>query len=215
MTAQSQIRYSKVKCFLQEGVYMRPSRWFGTILATALTLGGVTISEAQAVRLSDGQVYFVHPPRLITASATQTLAYFTGSTYFFTLEVPSDAGEPLQRVAIAQRYGNASTRRILYDTEDTTAFIGTRRNRDSALTLGETTFDSESRTVTVNFAPPVPPGNTITIALRVDRNPPTGGVYLFGVTAFPAGEPAYGQFLGYGRLQFDEPERSVPFSLFH
>lgn len=28
------------------------------------------------------------------------------------------------------------------------------------------------------------------------------GVYLFGVTAFPAGEKSHGQFIGFGRLHF-------------
>ena len=54
---------------------------------------------------------------------------------------------------------------------------------------------------TIAFDPPVSPGTTVTVALRAKRNP-SGGVYLFGVTAFPAGERSWGQFLGYGRLHF-------------
>nr|WP_199755917.1 DUF2808 domain-containing protein [Chroococcidiopsis cubana] len=45
------------------------------------------------------------------------------------------------------------------------------------------------------------PGTTVTVALRAKRNP-SGGIYLFGVTAFPTGEKSSGQFLGYGRLHF-------------
>jgi hypothetical protein len=54
----------------------------------------------------------------------------------------------------------------------------------------------------VTFDPPVPPGKIITIGLRPTRNPLYDGVYLFRVTAFPPGEKATGQFLGFGRLQF-------------
>lgn len=190
---------------------MTSCRWVPVVLATALGLGSLPLAiapftaPAQAVRLSDGKVYFIRPPRLIASSASQTLAYFSGSTYFFTLDVPADAGEPLQRVAIAQRHGNAATRRIVYDPENTRAFLGTRRDRGTPLTL-TTRFDRDSSTLTADFSPPIPPGNTVTIAVRVDQNPPTGGVYLFGITAFPAGEPVHGQFLGYGRMQFDDPE---------
>ncbi|MDZ4877634.1 MAG: hypothetical protein CLLPBCKN_007069 [Chroococcidiopsis cubana SAG 39.79] len=53
----------------------------------------------------------------------------------------------------------------------------------------------------IAFDPPVSPGTTVTVALRAESNP-DGGIYLFGVTAFPAREKSSGQFLGYGRLHF-------------
>ncbi|HEY9294790.1 MAG TPA: DUF2808 domain-containing protein [Phormidium sp.] len=40
------------------------------------------------------------------------------------------------------------------------------------------------------------------MALDPVRNPCFSGVYLFGVTAFPQGEKAHGQFLGFGRFHF-------------
>jgi Protein of unknown function (DUF2808) len=55
--------------------------------------------------------------------------------------------------------------------------------------------------VVVNFDPPVRPGTTVRVSVRSLENPISGGTYLFGITAFPAGEMGYGQFLGYGRIQ--------------
>ncbi len=190
---------------------MRPSSWFGIALTTVLSVGALATLPAEAVRLSDGKVYFIQPPRLVTASTTESRTDIWGATYYFTLEVPPNAGEPLQRVTVAQRNGNSVNRRVLYDPEETRAFLGTRRDRGTALMLAPTVFNREEQTITVTFDPPVPPGNTVTVALRPNRNPQTGGTYLFGVTAFPQGEPAYGQFLGYGRFAFDEPDRFVPF----
>lgn len=185
---------------------MRPLTWLTTALAAIATVGTLVI-PAEAVRLSDGRVYFVQPPRLTDSTTTRTQTSAWGATYYFTLTVPEDAGEPLQRVAIAQRDGSTSARLVQYDLEDTRAFIGTRSRRGEALTVGETTFDRDTQTVTVTFDPPVPPGTTVTLGLRPDRNPDAGGTYLFGVTAYPAGDVPYGQFLGYGRFQFDDPER--------
>lgn len=189
---------------------MRTLAWLAATLVTVL--GTTVLAEAfnnsatQAVQLSDGKVYFVQPPRLVAASATQTQTSISGATYYFTLAVPENAGEPLQRIAISQQDATNSARVVEYELDETRAFVGTRRDRDNALPLGETTFDPDSQTVFVTFDPPVAPGTTVTVGLRPERNPLTDGLYLFGVTAFPAGESAYGQFLGYGRLQFERPD---------
>lgn len=185
---------------------MRTSAFFATALAMTLGMGANVHSIAQAVQLSDGKVYFVQPPRLLDASATQTQTSDSSSTYYFTLSVPEDAGEPLQRVAIAQQNGGNAFRSVDYDLNDSRAFTGTRRNRGEAVPVRETTYDPDTETVSVVFEQPVPPGTTVTIGLRPDRNPDQDGLYLFGVTAYPAGESAYGQFLGYGRLQFYSPD---------
>lgn len=68
--------------------------------------------------------------------------------------------------------------------------------------LWERTQPAKSGEVTVAFNPPVQPGKTVTVALRAKKNPTGGGIYLFGIKAFPGGENSYGQFLGYGRLHF-------------
>ncbi len=165
-------------------------------LSAVLWAGG---TAAIAVQLRDGRVYFVQPPSLLKTTTTQSGTRVWGATYYFTLRVPETAGEPLQQVAIAQREG-ADT--IRYDLDETFAFVQSEAQPRTQIPVGEVTADRKARTVTVNFDPPVAPGQTVTIGLRPVRNPGVSGVYLFGVTAFPAGEAAYGQFLGYGRLHF-------------
>ncbi len=177
----------------------------------ALSLGAVflgvvgpivaPLSAAQAVQLSDGTVFFTAPPRLVGASSTNNSVYAWSVTYYFTLNHLENAGEPLQRVTIAQDEGTDTVR---FSSREIEAFEGSRDRLGSKLPLGEVTVDRKSRTVTVNFDPPVPPGRQVTIALSPDRNPLYGGVYLFGVTAFPPGEKTHGQFLGFGRLSFYE-----------
>jgi len=112
---------------------------------------------------------------------------------FITIAVPFNAGEPLQRVMIAQIEGLDN---IPYNLKDSYAFEGTRSREDKKVKTGQVTIDRDK----VKFDPLVPPGKTVTIALRPVRNPFSSGVYLFGVTAFPAGEKAYGLYLGVGRM---------------
>lgn len=57
---------------------------------------------------------------------------------------------------------------------------------------------------TVIFETPVEPGNTVLIAIKPQRNPSTGGVYLFGVTAYPTGENSSGLYLGSGRIRISQ-----------
>ncbi|NJR65074.1 MAG: DUF2808 domain-containing protein [Leptolyngbyaceae cyanobacterium CRU_2_3] len=182
---------------------------FGLGVSAILALGGLAAPlslGSQAVELR-GQVYFNHPPTLVDAVTTERRTSSSGATYYFTLTVPDDAGEPLQRIMIAQQDSSTFARLVRYKTDRTRAFIGTPRNRDAALTVGETLFDSDTQTVTVRFDQPVAPGQTVTIGLRPVRNPDLDGIYLFGVTAYPEGENSFGQFLGYGRLSFDRSDR--------
>jgi hypothetical protein len=185
---------------------MRVAILFGITLSLAISIGEVSVPVTQAVQLRDGKVYFVEPPKLVSATTTYKDVNFWGATYYFTINVPENAGESLQKVTIAQREGAENIR---YNLNDTRAFEGTsdaydglRLRKESRLTLGAVTDERETRTVTVNFEPPVTPGQTVTIALRPVSNPSFSGVYLLGVTAFPVGEKSHGQFLGFGRFQF-------------
>ena len=124
-----------------------------------------------------------------------------GATYYFTLNVPQNAGEPLQAIKIVPRR-NADT--VEFQPSESLAFAGTRYARGPALSLASIGgFEpSDTEEMTVVFDPPVQPGSIVTVALKPRRNPDLGGVYLFGVTAFPIGENSSGQFLGYGRFTF-------------
>jgi Protein of unknown function (DUF2808) len=167
---------------------------------------------SHAVQLANGTVYFTSPPRLVGASTTFNSVQSWSATYYFTLNLLENAGEPLQRVTIAQDEG---TDTIRFDPKHIEAFEGERRRLGAKIPL-QATVDRKARSVSITFDPPVAPGRLVTIALSPDRNPLYGGVYLFGVTAFPGGEKTHGQFLGFGRLHFYESgPSSFRRSIFH
>lgn len=172
-------------------------------LALGSVLSGVA-TPAQAVQIR-GTTYFTSPPRLVGASTTQNYVYAWSVTYYFTLDIPENSGEPLQRVTIAQ---NEGVDRVRFNLRETEAFGGDRSS-NRKISLGGVTQDDKTKAITVNFNPPIAPGKRVTIALEPYRNPAYSGVYLFGVTAFPQGEPAYGQFLGFGRISIYESNHSL------
>ena len=178
---------------------MRSPILLGITIALIAGIGSVATQVTQAVQLADGTVYFVQPPDLLEATTTSNTVDVLDARYYFTVSVPKKAGEPLQRVTITQRQG---IERIRYDLDDSRAFVGTRDRKGERLTLGEVISDRKTRTVVVNFDPPVTPGKTVTVGLRPRKNPSFAGIYLFGVTAFPVGEKSHGQFIGFGRFHF-------------
>lgn len=172
---------------------------FATVLLGTIAIESLRVSPTQAVQLRDGTVYFVQPPRLVKVTTTFNNAQVSGATYYFTISLPENAGEPLQRITINQHQGVDN---IDFRLKKSIAFVGTRSRRGEKIQLKDVTRDKKTRTVSMAFYPPVSPGKTITIGLKPDQNPMTGGVYLFGVTAFPVGEKSHGQFMGFGRLHF-------------
>ncbi|MBD2357555.1 DUF2808 domain-containing protein [Tolypothrix sp. FACHB-123] len=185
---------------------MRVAVIFGIAIATIVGLEGYTSKSSSAIQLQDGTVYFASPPRLLGASTTFNEVYVWGATYYFTLSLPENAGEPLQKITINQREG---VDYIRFNLKKSFAFEGTSSREGQKLGLKEANSDRKTQTVTLTFDPPVAPGKTITIALQPQQNPSVSGVYLFGVTAFPAGEKSHGQFLGFGRLHFYNHGRTI------
>lgn len=165
------------------------------MLLAGLVSGISPFLPVQAIQMVDGTIYFANPPSLGEMVTTEKAVAALSATYFLSISVPPDAGEPLGRVVIQQSEGSD---RVWFSANRTTAYLGD--NRKNRVTLGPVSQDPHSRAVTVTFAPPIPPGQTVTVALRPRQNPIFSGVYLFGITAYPQGEKAVGQFLGYGRL---------------
>lgn len=184
---------------------MRLAVLFGTAIATTAIINGYIPQHTQAIQLQDGTVYFAQPPRLVEAATTYNEVYAWGAKYYFTVSLPENAGEPLQKMTINQREGVDS---IHFDLKNSFAFEGTRSRRGEKIGLKDVTSDRKTRTVSITFDPPVSPGKTITIGLKPWQNPAVSGVYLFGVTAFPQGEKTHSQFLGFGRLHFYDHRRN-------
>jgi hypothetical protein len=147
-----------------------------------------------------GRTFFSHPPTLIRAASSQ-IGVSIPSTYEFTLTVPQNAGQPLKAVTITQAE-NVET--IRFNVSDSKAYTGRRLTANSEIRLasvrGEQPVNPDQQTIV--FDQPVLPGSTVTTALAAQKNPNWGGIYLFGVTAYPEGENGLGQFLGYGRIHF-------------
>ena len=155
---------------------------------------------ANPVTNLEGQTFFSHPPRLVQA-VTSDVGIDTPSTYEFTLTLPENAGQPLKAVTIAQA-PNLET--VRFNISNSQAFLGDQAvaGREIPLVSIGNEQPANSGEATVVLAQPVQPGSTVIVALSVERNPKLGGVYEFGVTAYPEGENGRGQFLGYGRINF-------------
>ncbi|MDJ0747243.1 MAG: DUF2808 domain-containing protein [Xenococcaceae cyanobacterium MO_167.B27] len=159
----------------------------------------IIVVSANAVTAPSGKVSFNKSPRLIDAHTTFSEARARGATYYFDVELPPDAGEPLQQILISQRRG---AQEIEFRLDKTVAYIGTHRKKQESLNIASATQDETNQEIKIVFESPIPPGTTFTVGIKPRRNPFHDGIYLFGVTAFPAGEQANGLYLGVGRFHF-------------
>jgi Protein of unknown function (DUF2808) len=149
--------------------------------------------------LSNRQNFFSHPPTLIRTNALYTTPY-APSTYEFTISLPADAGAPLKAVTIVQ---DQNLETIKFNPRQSKAFAGKRYAAGPEIALASIGGAQETPgTAMIVFDQPVQPGSTITVAVEAEANPNWGGVYEFGVTAYPTDENGRGQFLGYGRINF-------------
>lgn len=166
-------------------------------LALAILLPGSFLS-ANAFDLGDGRKVFSRSP-ILTRSATSFSSTNTPATYQFTIKVPEDADEALKAVTISPKQ---RAKNIDFDVSDSQAFLGDSFAGGTELSLANIGGSqmNDSNEVTVVFDEPIEPGNTVTVSLEAKRNPNIGGVYLFGVTAFPEGENSPGLYLGSGRV---------------
>ena len=171
------------------------------LLTGSLSVGliGTAIAHPTlAIRLPDGTVAFDRPPELVEA-VTRTLTPGLAGRYHFTISVPSDAGEPLEAVSI---FPHHHTGAISFMHNESQARFGTAFADGTQLNLANIGGTSDHPdTVLVVFDEPVMPGTTVTITLT-GRNPTRGGTYQFGIMAYPAGENAVGNFIGYGHFGF-------------
>jgi hypothetical protein len=140
---------------------------------------------------------FIQPPRLLSVTSSSTNVN-APAIYHFTIALPMTAGKPLERLVFKQISGSET---IEFSPRRVQVFTGERRQPDRSVTV-QATVEARTGAVFVTLNPPIPPGTSITVALRPIRNPSADGIYLIEVTAFSAGEGSHGQFLGFGRFQF-------------
>jgi hypothetical protein len=169
----------------------------GAMSAVPMAAPSASLPITLAAQSSTGRTFFIHPPSLGRVNATEQQSY-APSTYEFTVMVPANAGQPLRAVKIVQET-NLET--VAFDLNRSKAFVGSHYAAGPEIPLASVGGGNANRgEATIVFAEPVQPGSTVTIALAAQANPGLGGVYQFGVTAYPVGDQAVGQFLGIGRL---------------
>jgi hypothetical protein len=121
------------------------------------------------------------------------------STYEVRLNVPEDAGRGLKAIKFSQ---SSNLEAINFDLNQSKAMARSQGGMDAPIALASVGGPEMAQPgeVTVVFDQPVMPGNTVTVMIPTSANPSFGGVYEFGVTAYPEGDNPLGQFLGLRRI---------------
>ncbi len=169
-----------------------------TLCSLALILLETNLQvPAGAVQVGDGTRYFNRVPVLVSNQAYDR-AFNAPARNSFVIALPADAGESLGRIEIdlgdfGSDYSIDTGRTAVYDLEE-------RRIAIKNTTVLAPRSLKDNPVVSIELAEPLQPGKTAVIQLRVSLTPRIGGAQLLGVTAFPAGEKAHGQFLGFGRV---------------
>lgn len=154
-------------------------------------------SSAVAIQLANGTVSFAQAPQLIEAKTFEKSVGSLIATYYFTLTVPNNAGEALQRVILQQSQGASL---IKFNLEATRAYL--EQPGRPPIGVKAEPVATDPKAIVLTFEPPIAPGQTVTFRVSPVMNPTVAGVYLFSLTAFPQGERPNGQLLELARLQF-------------
>ena len=163
-----------------------PFRRLG-ILSLALLLSGSTtcglMPRARALELG-GSTLFVRAPWKAQLISYDTTVGSGPVTWYLTLSLDAGAGASLGQVSVQQSRG--SDWNFQFSPELTKAFLGRPRQQGRSLPV-RASFDQRTRLLSVTFPEPVPPGETVTVALRPWNNPVTADTYQFQVMVWPAG----------------------------
>ena len=152
-----------------------------------------------AQELPGGISFFSAPPQLVDSATTFSGVSVPTPKYYFTIAIPANAGQGLAKV-VFQRQNSPDP--IDFYPDRTEAFNGDRQNLGQSIPLQTTLWDDNTGLLTVSFAEPVAPGQTVTIRLIPHQNPDVAGTYQFRLLAFPPGDQAQSMDLGVARLQF-------------
>ena len=201
-----------------------PPRWTGVVVAAALLAWGYpesprfTTSEppvsllpkpslltlpgapARALELAGSSV-FVKAPWQVDLVSYNTTVGQPLPEYYFTLNLDPEAGASLAGFTFQQIRG--VDRQFPFLVERTRAFLG-RPRREGRQVPVKARFNNDTRTMTLEFPEPVPPGSTLTVSVVPWTNPIQSDTYLFQVVAYPAGPDPLGSPVGVGTLRIYE-----------
>jgi hypothetical protein len=162
-----------------------------------LTLPG---APASALELA-GSTVFVKAPWQVDLVSYNTTVGQPLPEYYFTLNLDPEAGASLAGFTFQQIRG--VDRQFPFLVERTRAFLG-RPRREGRPVPVKARFNNDTRTMTLEFPEPIPPGSTVTVSVVPWTNPIQSDTYLFQVVAFPAGADPLGSPVGVGTLRIYE-----------
>ncbi len=154
---------------------------------------------------STSSQYFTAPLKLEAYATTQDGRAVLQPIYYFTINLPENAGAPLQKLQFKQTAGEEFLFKRYLEGK-TIAFEGTREDRGAKISLGvdAVIVDRENETITITFEPPISPGKKITIGLRPRSTPQMEGIFSLRLRAFPPGGERSTN-VGHARLHFYGP----------
>lgn len=154
-------------------------------------------ASVAAAELS-GNSLFIKAPWKVDLVSYYTTVGQPLPEYYFTLELDPEAGASLAAFTFQQIRG--VDRQFPFVLERTRAFLG-RPRREGAAVPVKARFDDNSRTMTLEFPQPIPPGNTLTVSVVPWTNPMQSDTYLFQVEAYPDGPNPIPSRVGIGTLR--------------
>jgi hypothetical protein len=179
--------------------FVRPIKGISAFAAASILIVSALNQPSSAIESTQGSSSFKSTPYLSPLSAINT-EIGGSATYSFEIKVPEGAGASLQAVRVSQTSG---VNIISFENSQSRAYLGNRVAKAQSIPLAQVGGGKEETGVLIPFETPVPPGNTVTITLQVERNPRVQGIYQFGVTAFPVGDSNNGIYLGTERVNYN------------
>ena len=154
-------------------------------------------SPARALELAGSTVFVKAPWQVDLVSYTTTVGQALPE-YYFTLNLDPEAGASLGGFTFQQIRG--VDRQFPFLLSRTRAFLG-RPRREGRPVPVKARFNDDTRTMTLEFPEPVPPGSTVTVSVVPWTNPMQSDTYLFQVVAYPAGPDPQGSPVGVATLR--------------
>jgi Protein of unknown function (DUF2808) len=139
----------------------------------------------------------------------RTVDYYP-STYQFGIRIPPEANQPLARLTINIPDNFGAFGANVPNPGDVKVYIPSNPDSDNAFLPARVLpaqVTLEGRNVVINFEQPIEPNQTVAVDFKPIRNPSQPGTYLFEINAFPIGSKPVKQFVGFGRMSFQEVNR--------
>ena len=165
------------------------------LLATGAISAGSIVPSEDMTLAQQPCVIETELLRLTSTRVTNNWQY-RDADYLLNINIPLDSVVSFQKIVFQQTEGADYPS---YSTRKSYVFEG--GDRSQRISSSSIDNDTNNRTVTVNFDPPLQSGQEITVVLNAFRNP-RDGIYIYQVAGLPTGENSRLRRLGTARLSF-------------